>query len=171
MFGRLLRLLLVPLAIFYAYATWQTAPVVVCVDGWPSPSVGRPGACSHHGGVDYGPRDDAREHNSLSLIFVALAAIVAAYRPTRGRSARPATSERKVIEAAIRLHQRVSFDYIKPGEASATRRTVMPIRLVIYRRGTQFAGTRLVAFCYLRNAERTFALERMSRLEVHPVLH
>ena len=28
-------------------------PEATCKDGWKSPSIGRPGACSHHGGVDY----------------------------------------------------------------------------------------------------------------------
>lgn len=28
-----------------------------CEDGWHSPSIGRQGACSHHGGVDTTPRD------------------------------------------------------------------------------------------------------------------
>jgi hypothetical protein len=27
-------------------------PASTCRDGWHSPSIGRPGACSHHGGVD-----------------------------------------------------------------------------------------------------------------------
>lgn len=27
----------------------------VCRDGWRSPSIGRSGACSHHGGIDRGP--------------------------------------------------------------------------------------------------------------------
>lgn len=30
-------------------------PDIVCVDGWGSPSIGRQGACSHHGGVDNSP--------------------------------------------------------------------------------------------------------------------
>lgn len=29
-------------------------PPVTCRDGWPSPSIGLRGACSHHGGVDGG---------------------------------------------------------------------------------------------------------------------
>jgi hypothetical protein len=29
----------------------QALPERVCKDGWKSPSIGRPGACSHHGGV------------------------------------------------------------------------------------------------------------------------
>jgi len=28
-------------------------PEATCRDGWKSPSIGRQGACSHHGGVDY----------------------------------------------------------------------------------------------------------------------
>ncbi len=30
---------------------------VVCHDGWHSSSIGRQGACSHHGGVNRGPQD------------------------------------------------------------------------------------------------------------------
>lgn len=30
-------------------------PALVCMDGWQSESIGRQGACSHHGGVNYIP--------------------------------------------------------------------------------------------------------------------
>ena len=30
-------------------------PALVCMDGWQSGSIGKQGACSHHGGVNYMP--------------------------------------------------------------------------------------------------------------------
>jgi hypothetical protein len=30
---------------------WQFLPEIICKDGWRSSSIGRQGACSHHGGV------------------------------------------------------------------------------------------------------------------------
>ncbi|MEW6519285.1 MAG: hypothetical protein AB1461_07710 [Thermodesulfobacteriota bacterium] len=35
----------------FTFMDW--VPETTCRDGWKSPSIGRPGACSHHGGVDY----------------------------------------------------------------------------------------------------------------------
>ena len=43
---------------------------VVCKDGWPSPSIGRPGACSWHGGVDR-TRQNLAFLGSVLLGFVA----------------------------------------------------------------------------------------------------
>lgn len=37
-------------------------PETTCYDGWHSPSIGRMGACSHHGGVN--------SHNGLMLLIV-----------------------------------------------------------------------------------------------------
>src|SRR5688572_1014016 len=40
---------------------WSFDLAAVCEDGWKSSSIGRPGACSHHGGVD-------RSASGLALI-------------------------------------------------------------------------------------------------------
>ncbi|MGH8398718.1 MAG: hypothetical protein ACRETA_10810 [Gammaproteobacteria bacterium] len=50
---------------------------LVCQDGWPSGSIGRQGACSHHGGVDRSPIEE-REGGTV-LVFFGLLFLVGAF--------------------------------------------------------------------------------------------
>lgn len=62
-------LTLVPLRI----ALWEPAR---CADGWASPSIGRSGACSHHGGVGHG--------NPLPFLMSVLAGVTTGWLVSRG---------------------------------------------------------------------------------------
>ena len=44
-----------------------------CKDGWRSSSIGLQGACSHHGGVDYGPLQRVRRQSLLASAPIAVA--------------------------------------------------------------------------------------------------
>ncbi len=51
-----------------------------CNDGWPSPSIGLQGACSHHGGVEDGI--------SITSIFISLAVIFFIHRKIKNKNSR-----------------------------------------------------------------------------------
>lgn len=59
--------IMIGIVIIYGLARAEYAVFgpITCRDGWPSPSIGRRGACSWHGGVSHG-------RDVLSLIYVAL---------------------------------------------------------------------------------------------------
>lgn len=57
----------------YENLVQQSGPLI-CIDGWRSPSIGSQGACSHHGGVDYGPIREARR---AAMVAALLSAFVA----------------------------------------------------------------------------------------------
>ncbi len=52
-----------------AFLIGLVLPAVSCMDGWSSPSIGRSGACSHHGGVNTLPQD-------LAIIFSCIVAFI-----------------------------------------------------------------------------------------------
>ena len=64
---------------------------VTCRDGWPSPSIGRQGACSHHGGVERG-----REWILLPVGTVAIFAGMGVYRMLAPGPVVPVASVRPV---------------------------------------------------------------------------
>jgi hypothetical protein len=160
------RIVFLASAAFICYFGTGPVPDVVCADGWHSSSIGIQGACSHHGGVNRVPANFAMLRNTLAVL-VSIGLVVAAFRSHR-TSGRRATEPSLIhqIQRAIDRQQRVEFMYQKPFESQATRRTVRPIRLATYRHGRRHSQPRLVGFCYLRNAERTFATERMTDVKV-----
>ena len=73
---------------------------------------------------------------------------------------------REVIEIAIATNKNIKFKY-KDKEDKLTSRTVKPTRLFIFQL-VESDGQMLCieSFCYLRNASRTFALFRMSNVQI-----
>lgn len=57
----------------YENLVQQSWPLI-CMDGWRSSSIGSQGACSHHGGVDYGPIREARRAAMLAAFLSAFVA-------------------------------------------------------------------------------------------------
>jgi hypothetical protein len=120
-------------------------PAATCVDGWKSPSIGRQGACSHHGGVkDYG--------GVYLLIGGGISAALGFYtsgylsrynwaarpilpgalrRLRTGRTPKPAFfGEIVIISNAIKSGSRIEFLYKNPTDTVYTKRTIRPVELV-----------------------------------------
>jgi len=148
-------------------------PNATCADGWNSPSIGRQGACSHHGGV--------RSYGELYLLalggslFAGL--YVSGYSSNKHPSALPSSqntwtdpklgSDKKLIEQAISEKKRIEFRYKTPTARNYTKRTIRPAQIVTihgrsYRRGTLCVK----GFCELKMDTRTFALKRMIDLRM-----
>lgn len=70
---------------------------------------------------------------------------------------RPARAEWSVLTEALLARRRVDFTYDGRSTPARTRRTVSPQRLVLYR-GSWY----LDAWCHLREALRSFAVERIA---------
>jgi hypothetical protein len=154
----------------------QFVPEARCADGWASPSIGRQGACSHHGGV--------RGSGIWLLLAAAVgvgAGIAVARRlaPSAGdRAAAEASvmlevsgreADRAVVDlivAAMRADRRISFVYTKRGSTISEKRTIIPRGFQCIARPST-GGTTLcvVGFCEMRRAERTFAVELMKRVQ------
>lgn len=69
-----------------------------CRDGWPSPSIGRQGACSHHGGVSSSPL----LFELFLSIFAGWAAGALRNRPLERRRFAEQKAEQERIEAEIK---------------------------------------------------------------------
>lgn len=67
-----------------------------------------------------------------------------------------------VIDEAIRISRKLSIKYVS-ASGQVTKRIVKPIEVSVYN-GTEY----LIAFCYLRNEERVFRMDKI--LELHPVI-
>jgi len=148
------------------------APDAACVDGWRSPSIGRRGACSYHGGVD--------RHELLTLIIVGISVASGVFtskilaRNTKSSpsqrltgAAEPFSFEVKLIMTAIEKQNKLEFLYKKPGAAGYEQRTVRPIELdrVAHKRGNGYTLC-IRGYCELRRDIRNFAIKRMKNLRV-----
>ncbi len=99
-------------------------------------------------------------------------AVVVLDRPTASNTSLKSGPERRpvavsdrmtLLTAAISSGKAVSFVYKKPGDEVGQRRTVTPKSFVRIPHVTGDESTFcLRGYCHLRNAERTFALKRMS---------
>lgn len=133
-------------------------PPARCNDGWNSPSIGRQGACSHHGGVkDY-------EALGMFIFFMSTGAGIFTYGiiPERRRVEKREKFSNNLlgtIEYAIANRKTVEFFYKTPTQYTPTKRVVRPIRVTN-------GGTCLTGFCEFRKAERTFALKRMQDFKI-----
>lgn len=154
-------------------------PGAACVDGSSSPSIGRSGACSHHGGV-------ARGSGWLGIpagFFAGLLVYILAgnvidpmvERREAARLARPAPSQsvnsddkEAVLRAAARSSSQVEFLYQGGGAASERRR--------VYPRWLKMAMVEgEVTLCVMASEElagnqQPWALSRMSSLKSLPLL-
>jgi len=72
----------------------------------------------------------------------------------------------KSITEAIEQGKKVSFGYKKGGEKKYTRRRIQPTSLVTERRKDGSSSVCVIGFCFTRNAERQFAINKMERLTV-----
>lgn len=140
---------------------------VVCKDGWDSPSIGRPGACSWHHGVDWGntPHQNAIRHDKWSLFGSAFAGLVLYAildehaNPQFSTSPNPKVD---LIERAIREHKKIVFLYRAPDGPWPETRLIKPER-IIGRHARQGDGrTRVRGFCAIRQTDQTFRLDRMT---------
>lgn len=173
----------------------QFIPEVTCKDGWDSPSIGRQGACSHHGGV---------RGNGGSVFLVCLASFVlgffvfsgldwllggkekkaapkleAKYRPKQSSELKPSkeakesyeyikfNKELSAVKLAITEKKDIEFMYTKPRAERAELRQVTPeaIREVPHKNSSS-STLCVVGNCKKREAIRVFALKRISRLRV-----
>lgn len=90
-------------ALVLSFAAGQLLGPIKCRDGWASPSIGRQGACSWHGGVD-------RSRSGLGVIFLVLGGVVGVlFYSTRfaarldqngGRSSPPVSLEPSKVSSA-----------------------------------------------------------------------
>src|SRR5207237_1340854 len=109
-------------------------PAVTCSDGWKSPSIGRMGACSHHGGV--------KNNGWFYLVIGGISWLVGSATsnlfarnntdsslPTE-TSYHPFSVEIELILAAIKNRKTIQFLYKGSKESNYMKRTVKPIEVV-----------------------------------------
>lgn len=145
-----------------------------CVDGWRSPSIGKLGACSHHGGVSYEGTDPTPGWvSAVALGAGAITFLVPLWWMgyfKRRRRLPPPTIVRleddtsRALQSAIDKQCRVRFVYTDHA-GRASQRTVQPSSLALLEPFGRDKRT-LTGFCYLRGSERTFLLSRISNLRV-----
>ena len=150
-------------------------PAPKCRDGWDSPSIGRQGACSHHGGV--------RRHGGLVFLAIAAGFGAGLFTTTRlsavverrkkeqfKRSLVPPSADApvdKIILYAILSESKVEFMYKGHKDLVPAMRIVSPAALTTVRGPYGRSSTPcVVGHCHTRNASRTFALDRISRLKL-----
>lgn len=145
-----------------------------CEDGWRSSSIGRQGACSHHGGVRY--EDPTPIWKKFAFfgagLAVALLPVIPDMRERRRAKLRgpmPAffgleDDKSRILQGALDSKNPVRFLYQRE-DGQVMRRSVMPKELM-YLHGMSMEKRCLVGHCYLRGAERKFMLSRMSSLEL-----
>lgn len=154
---------------------------LTCNDGWNSPSIGVQGACSHHHGVmQMTPHDKAVADNQIIDFLSGLAGLYAilqtivwinryeakkhsdAWEAKHGQS--PSTIH-EVVQSAIRWRKTIEFDYQKKRGEAIERRRIKPKQFVSYKRRHGEEQVCVEGFCLTRNADRTFALEKMSNVK------
>lgn len=159
------------------FALGSLVPETTCSDGWRSPSIGRMGACSHHGGVkSYGflyifiLGISVGAGSCVSHCFakkeVPVAPIAKPSNKTGG--SRPTfSSDVQMITDAIENKGKIEFLYKKPNELSHTKRTIWPMQLHSVAHEHNAGRTLCVkGYCELRKDMRSFALKRMRALRI-----
>jgi hypothetical protein len=87
------------------------------------------------------------------------------YLPSEERKACPEKILK--IQQALQEGRKVEFLYKKPSDTIYIRRIVNPYELLQIKHRDEIGSTLCVrGFCYLRNAERTFALKRIRDLKI-----
>lgn len=150
-------------------------PPARCRDGWSSPSIGRQGACSHHGGVvGYGGLMFWAAVASFGVgSFTAnrVSGIVdrrrnASFKRSLVPPAADAAVER-LIFYAILSQSKVEFFYKGQKDLVPKLRIVSPTALRTIGDANGRPGTpAMVGHCHTRQARRTFALDRITRLKL-----
>ena len=106
--------------------SWLFLGRIVCRDGWPSSSVGIQGACSHHGGVDYGPTI------LVSLISIVFGVAVGLWRHSQ-ELAKEEEQQRIRLERVQREQEDIKATAIRDGIACPL--CGFPMRRRLARRG------------------------------------
>lgn len=142
-----------------------------CRDGWQSHSIGRPGACSHHGGVE-------RNHFLSNFAFIISAFVGFAAGTTistvlrKGNGASNSELETcvvdettKVIFDAISTNRKIEFLYLKRNRTTYELRTIQPtdLKFIVPRINSTICVS---GYCYLRNEARTFSVKRMRDIRI-----
>lgn len=153
-------------------------PEAKCHDGWRSRSIGRQGACSHHGGV--------RDYSELYILSFMLSVFVGGYVFTylEGFNSKPkssknnqhrylnnkplvGSSKEEIIKQAIDENKHVEFMYKTKKQDEYIHRRVKPIEIVnVSCNGSVKNADCLLGYCELRKANRKFALIRMKNLKI-----
>jgi hypothetical protein len=145
----------------------QTPPV--CKDEWASPSVGRQGACSHHGGVQWTtPHDAAVIHNEWMAFWSVLAGLaVWGFVENKIEKRFPqARDDREVIEEAIKHQRDLRFQYKKASATDFETRHIKPAKIVSMGGVNVSPQLCVQGYCYARKEKRTFAIARMKDVEM-----
>lgn len=136
-----------------------------CYDGWSSPSIGRQGACSHHGGVREG--GDTTPGYLLWIPFAAgfatLCGLAVWFKLFKVEARTSVDPMLTVIMAAIESKGRIRFRYQKKGNEAAEVRELSP-KIVKFLVPGRSSTRCVVGHCHKANEERTFALSRMSNV-------
>ena len=83
--------------------------VVTCLDGWHSPSIGRQGACSHHGGIKPDPR-------SGWIFLISLVSAIVTFLLLKALPNKSTTLKSNLYRSEISHHQPCA--YSKPRESA-----------------------------------------------------
>ena len=141
-------------------------PEATCHDGWKSPSIGKQGACSHHGGVDY--KGEYPLIGIIAGIFLGRKVYHSFNKEdqqTKNYISKPKFKED--IETAINTGRKIVFLYKRPQDKTYQARTIKPIGFIEYQHSYGSGATFCVkGICDLMKAERTFALKRMKDLKI-----
>lgn len=145
-------------------------PPPECSDGWQSPSIGRQGACSHHGGVNY--HDDlyfrAVGIGALSglLVYVIGTLIERRVNSLNVPDIDPNTlGPTEVILHAIKHKLAIEFTYLRPGSPETTR-SLVPTDLSHVSQKGNYAVLYVTGLCELRQEQRTFAMSRIKDVRI-----
>jgi hypothetical protein len=163
--------IVVGILLFFTYRAIYPIEPYRCADGWHSPSIGRPGACSHHGGVvggDTMPRSAGIICIAAGLItFFGFASYWGGFDSPAVRKYESGFIDETagLIKYAIQHEGKIEFAYTRRGEHQSMQRSIKPTGLFYLSPG-QTRSLCVVGHCFLRNAQRTFALTRMSNIKI-----
>ncbi len=135
----------------------------LCSDGWPSHSIGRQGACSHHGGVA-GPKGEGLLWLASIISGVSIFLLVSKLS-RKSPTLRPAeyvasdvksgsTNAKTRIPSGAPISLRIVY---KDENGTTTRRD---IRVINYSESN--SNGLIMAYCHLRNDIRTFREDRVA---------
>ncbi len=154
----------------------QILPEVRCADGWSSLSIGRQGACSHHGGV---------KENGIYILLILGVSIWAGISVSNKFTNNLSNSSNRhsenshtyiesdiysnevsLITSAIKQRKMIEFLYQKSKTKSKETRRIKPIELNRISHSYGPDNTLCIkGLCEKRKANRNFALKRMTNLK------
>ena len=163
--------------IFWALGLFLIGPVK-CSDGWDSPSIGKQGACSHHGGVNRLPqtivlflsvgfgfytssrcKDKAEKTLTTKRIEII---------NERNRTEKDSVDrEASLVTEAIEEGRNVQFEYKAKNQKQFSKRVVRPEEIFGVKHRDNLSETYCFSgYCLKRKDKRTFAFKRIRNLEI-----